>query len=191
MNDVTAPMVRSSPVLKHEPSAADGADMVSRARPRLGSRPVRGARAIRGARAVSAALAAAVVIVAPWPRAPSPPPVPAPQQPSAAAPAVTVAPTPVPTLAAPGRPALQTLVPRRRCARCRCSTRPGAPKASVVLDNRKNYSGRTVFVVIGHQPGWYKVLVPRRPNGRVGWVKANEIGLFTTEYSINVSLSRP
>lgn len=98
--------------------------------------------------------------------------------------------TVVPVLASPGNPATETLVAAASVRRVSVFPKPGAAKASYVLDNRKNFSGRNVFVVVGHEAGWYQVLVPRRPNGGTGWVKASEIGLFTTEYSISVSLGR-
>jgi lipoprotein-anchoring transpeptidase ErfK/SrfK len=72
---------------------------------------------------------------------------------------------------------------------------PSAKKAAVVMDNRKNFSGRHVFVVIGKgeaaqgQAGWLKVLVPIRPNGRTGWVKTSEVGVFEHDWAIVVRKS--
>jgi lipoprotein-anchoring transpeptidase ErfK/SrfK len=99
-------------------------------------------------------------------------------------------PTVVPALAGPGRPGVETLVAAASVRKVSVFAEPGAAKPVLVLDSRANFSRRTVFVVVGHQPGWYRVMVPRRPNGRTGWVKSSEIGLFTTPYSIAVSLSR-
>jgi lipoprotein-anchoring transpeptidase ErfK/SrfK len=96
----------------------------------------------------------------------------------------------VPALAGPGRPGVETLVAAASVRKVSVFAEPGAAKPVLVLDSRANFSRRTVFVVVGHQPGWYRVMVPRRPNGRTGWVKSSEIGLFTTPYSIAVSLSR-
>ncbi len=67
---------------------------------------------------------------------------------------------------------------------------PTAKKPSVKMDNRKNFSGRNVFLVIGKgDPGWLKVLVPARPNGRTGWVKTSEVGVFEHDWAIVVSKS--
>jgi lipoprotein-anchoring transpeptidase ErfK/SrfK len=107
-----------------------------------------------------------------------------------AAPTTTVALTTVPPLAAIGKPAAETLVAAATVRKVSVFATPNAAKPVSVLDNRKNYSGRTVFIVVGHQPGWYQVLVPSRPNGRTGWVKASEIGLFRTTFSIAISLSK-
>jgi lipoprotein-anchoring transpeptidase ErfK/SrfK len=67
---------------------------------------------------------------------------------------------------------------------------PTAKKPSVKMDNRKNFSGRHVFLVVGKgDPGWLKVLVAARPNGRTGWVKTSEVGVFEHEWAIVVSKS--
>jgi lipoprotein-anchoring transpeptidase ErfK/SrfK len=67
---------------------------------------------------------------------------------------------------------------------------PTAAKPAMTFDNRKNFSGRHVFIVIGKQDGgWLKVLVPARPNGRTGWVNVREVGVFEHDYALVVSLS--
>jgi lipoprotein-anchoring transpeptidase ErfK/SrfK len=67
---------------------------------------------------------------------------------------------------------------------------PTAKKAMLKMDNRKNFSGRHVFLVIGKgENGWLKVLVPARPNGRTGWVKTTEVGVFEHDWAIVVSKS--
>jgi lipoprotein-anchoring transpeptidase ErfK/SrfK len=67
---------------------------------------------------------------------------------------------------------------------------PTAKKAELVMDSRKNFSGRHVYIVVGKQDGWLKVMVPARPNGRTGWVKMSEVGVFEHDYAIVVSLSQ-
>lgn len=67
---------------------------------------------------------------------------------------------------------------------------PTSAKPSITFDNRKNFSGRHVFIVTAKADGgWLKVLVPARPNGRIGWVNIREVGVFEHDYSIVVSLS--
>lgn len=65
----------------------------------------------------------------------------------------------------------------------------GAPKAALTLDNRKNFSGRHVFVVVAQDGQWLQVKVPARPNGRTGWVKATDVNLYQHDYAIVVTLS--
>ncbi len=67
---------------------------------------------------------------------------------------------------------------------------PTAKKPSLTFDNRKNFSGRHVFIVIAKADGgWLKVLVPARPNGRTGWVNIREVGVFEHDYSLVISLT--
>jgi lipoprotein-anchoring transpeptidase ErfK/SrfK len=45
------------------------------------------------------------------------------------------------------------------------------------------------FLVIAEQPGWLQVLLPMRPNGTTGWIRAGEVTLGETDYEIRVELS--
>ncbi len=45
-----------------------------------------------------------------------------------------------------------------------------------------------VFLVVGRQPGWVHVLLPVRPNGTTGWVKADTVTLLPDPYRITVAL---
>lgn len=65
----------------------------------------------------------------------------------------------------------------------------GAIKPNLSLDNRKNFSGRHVFVVVAQEGQWLQVKVPARPNGRTGWVKAADVTLYQHDYAIVVTLS--
>ncbi len=65
---------------------------------------------------------------------------------------------------------------------------PTAKKPSMTMDSRKNFSGRHVFLVVGKgDAGWLKVLVASRPNGRTGWVRTSEVGVFEHDWAIVVS----
>jgi hypothetical protein len=46
-----------------------------------------------------------------------------------------------------------------------------------------------VFLVEDQQDGWLQVLLPVRPNGSTGWVRASDVRLFTHDYRITVSLT--
>lgn len=65
----------------------------------------------------------------------------------------------------------------------------GAAKPFATLNNKTNYSGRHVFLVVGREGDWYKVELPMRPNGRTGYVKAADVALYQHDYAIHVSLS--
>ncbi len=65
---------------------------------------------------------------------------------------------------------------------------PTAKKVSLKMDNRKNFSGRHVFLVLAKgEGGWLKVLVAARPNGRTGWVRTTEVGVFEHDWAIVVN----
>lgn len=57
------------------------------------------------------------------------------------------------------------------------------------FDNRRNFSGRHVFVVVAQDANTYKVQLPMRPNGRTGYVKASDVILYQHDYALSVDLS--
>lgn len=63
-----------------------------------------------------------------------------------------------------------------------------SPKPFVTFDNKTNFSGRHVFLVLGTEPRGYKVLVPMRPNGRTGYVRTADVTLYQHDYAIIVDL---
>ena len=64
-----------------------------------------------------------------------------------------------------------------------------ATKPFKTFDNRLNFSGRHVFLVIAQEGNAYKVQLPMRPNGRVGYVKAADVTLYQHDYALKVDLS--
>lgn len=82
------------------------------------------------------------------------------------------------------------------------STLPPIPRSSLnsagvkKVDTGFEYSNPTyfrnplVFHVIEKQGDWLKVLIPVRPNHTVGWVRASEVTLSTTEFRLQLDLSR-
>jgi len=52
---------------------------------------------------------------------------------------------------------------------------PDAMVASLRFDGGKTVYGKVTLLVVGAQPGWWKVLMPVRPNGTVGWVRAEDV----------------
>ncbi len=49
---------------------------------------------------------------------------------------------------------------------------------------------RLVFSVIGEQAGWLQVNLPVKPNGSVGWVKADEVSTYITPYYVLIELGK-
>ena len=64
-----------------------------------------------------------------------------------------------------------------------------ATKPFVTFDNRLNFSGRHVFLVIAQEGNAYKVRLPMRPNGRTGYVKVADVSVYQHDYAIKVDLS--
>jgi lipoprotein-anchoring transpeptidase ErfK/SrfK len=81
------------------------------------------------------------------------------------------------------------------------STIPAIPRSSLnsagvkKVDTGFEYSNPTyfknplVFHVVEKQGDWLKVLIPVRPNHTVGWVKASEVTLSTTEFRFQLDLA--
>jgi lipoprotein-anchoring transpeptidase ErfK/SrfK len=46
-----------------------------------------------------------------------------------------------------------------------------------------------VLLVQDQKPDWYKVLLPVRPNGSTGWIRASEVTVATHDFHIEVQLS--
>jgi lipoprotein-anchoring transpeptidase ErfK/SrfK len=57
------------------------------------------------------------------------------------------------------------------------------------LDRRDETSGQLVFVVDAQQGEWLQVLLPVRPNGSTGWIRASDVSLATNPFAVRVSLS--
>ncbi|NCY15802.1 MAG: murein L,D-transpeptidase, partial [Actinobacteria bacterium] len=57
------------------------------------------------------------------------------------------------------------------------------------FSNPTYFRNPLVFDVVEKQGDWIKVLIPVRPNHTVGWVKASEVALTTTEFRFQLELS--
>lgn len=57
------------------------------------------------------------------------------------------------------------------------------------VQNHKNVFGRAVFTVIGEDGDFYKVNLPVRPNGSVGYISKSDVTTFANPYRITISLS--
>lgn len=94
------------------------------------------------------------------------------------------------TAAAPTGVPVQTIVAAAKARVTPVYAKPGAAVATISLDNRKNFSGRHVFLVLKQEKDWIQVKVPARPNERTGWVKATDVTLYQHDYAIVISLSK-
>ena len=52
---------------------------------------------------------------------------------------------------------------------------PDDSTAPLRFDEGKSVFGRVTLLVVGSAPGWWKVLLPLRPNGTVGWVRTDAV----------------
>lgn len=104
----------------------------------------------------------------------------------------TPATTPLATAPARGNYIVQATVPSLEVFDA-----PGATTPSREFDNpwyyssdvQKSYPINSVFFSDDQQPGWVKVLLPVRPNGTTGWVRASDVVLLQSRYRIEVDLS--
>jgi RNA polymerase sigma factor (sigma-70 family) len=121
-----------------------------------------------------------------------------------AAPITTVPPettTSAPAGPAPGTGVQAAFVPRGPLAAAERSTvayalgpqlavydAPGAATARLVLANPRPSGAPLVLLVVDQRPGWLDVLLPVRPNGSSGWIRADEVRLAVHDFKIVVEL---
>jgi lipoprotein-anchoring transpeptidase ErfK/SrfK len=55
------------------------------------------------------------------------------------------------------------------------------------LSNPNENGAPRVLLVVNRMAGWWKVLLPVRPNGTTGWVRATDVTITTTGYRIEVA----
>jgi RNA polymerase sigma factor (sigma-70 family) len=115
----------------------------------------------------------------------------------------TTAPAPVSVASAPAPPAAAAaFVPRGPLATAQPSTvahalgsplavfdAPGATAATRVLPNPRSSGAPLVLLVVDQRPGWLQVLLPVRPNGSTGWIRAGDVSLTTHDFRIVVELA--
>jgi lipoprotein-anchoring transpeptidase ErfK/SrfK len=65
---------------------------------------------------------------------------------------------------------------------------PGAPKPSLTLTHPNEENAPRVFLVKETQDDWLRVLLPVRPNGRTGWIRASEVSLASNPFRIRIEL---
>lgn len=142
---------------------------MTRARPRLRLRPL----AAAGAILVALGLTACGSGEPPEPEAPRPRPTPA-------------VPTPTSTIAAP-RPEERLGARLQRPTALRAD-----PGGSVIaqLGERTEFGSSQVLLVVDHHESWLRVRSSELPNGRTGWIDADDATLLRETWAIEIDLSR-
>jgi lipoprotein-anchoring transpeptidase ErfK/SrfK len=59
---------------------------------------------------------------------------------------------------------------------------------ATVLDNPNENGAPLVFLVEQDQGDWLQVLLPVRPNGSTGWVRAADVSVATNPYRVDIAL---
>lgn len=68
--------------------------------------------------------------------------------------------------------------------------RPDDPEPSRSLEHPTEVGAPLVFLVDRERDDWLKVLLPVRPNGSTGWIRADQVTLTQHDYRIEVYLDR-
>jgi lipoprotein-anchoring transpeptidase ErfK/SrfK len=68
-------------------------------------------------------------------------------------------------------------------------SKPDSASPGVTLQAGQAVVGKVVLLVVGHNENWWKVLVPARPNGTVGWVRHEDVVTQSITDRIVIELS--
>ncbi|MCZ7531052.1 MAG: L,D-transpeptidase [Acidimicrobiia bacterium] len=99
------------------------------------------------------------------------------------APTTTVPPTTAPA------PSYRSVVATAQVPEVAVFAEPGAADTTYRLANPTETGGPLVFLVDEQLPdGWINVLLPVRPNGTTGWVRAEDVELATNDFRVTVEL---
>ncbi len=109
---------------------------------------------------------------------------------AAASSSATVSAAPIVAAPATGFPGPFRVVAAAKNAKTPIYDTAVATKPFTVLNNKTNFSGRHVFVVQAKEGENYRVYLPMRPNGRIGYVRAADVSLYQHDYAVIVSLSK-
>lgn len=80
-----------------------------------------------------------------------------------------------------------TLLPKKTALVVR--SKPDSASPGVTLQAGQAVVGKVVLLAVGRQENWWKVLVPARPNGTVGWVKQEDVVAQSITDRIVIELS--
>jgi lipoprotein-anchoring transpeptidase ErfK/SrfK len=105
-----------------------------------------------------------------------------------AAPTTTTAPaTTAPPTTQPPAPALVATVKVPEIEAF--ATAAEGAEVVATLSDRTDFGLTRTFLVAEQQGDWLRVLLPVRPNGSTGWVRAADVDTATTTYSVKVELA--
>jgi lipoprotein-anchoring transpeptidase ErfK/SrfK len=66
---------------------------------------------------------------------------------------------------------------------------PVEGEPTVTLDNPNENGAPLVFLVEQDQGAWLQVLLPIRPNGSTGWIRAADVTVASNPYSVDIALA--
>jgi lipoprotein-anchoring transpeptidase ErfK/SrfK len=98
-----------------------------------------------------------------------------------------VAETTTTTAAAPV--AAASLVAQATGAQVDVFAEPVEGEPTVTLDNPNENGAPLVFLVEQDQGAWLQVLLPIRPNGSTGWIRAADVTVASNPYSVDIALA--
>lgn len=90
------------------------------------------------------------------------------------------------TTPAAGAPAAE--IARVRGARVGVYASPGAAHRRTTLTSPNSYGAPRVLLVTRRSGGWLRVLLPVRPNGTQGWVRASAVTVTSTTRHVTIDL---
>jgi len=86
-----------------------------------------------------------------------------------------------------------TVVATTRVKKLRVFDSPGGAPLIAPLSRLTDFHAPRTLVVVGndgYNAGWLRVLLPVRPNGSEGWIRAQDVSLSTINTAITVDLAR-
>jgi lipoprotein-anchoring transpeptidase ErfK/SrfK len=82
-----------------------------------------------------------------------------------------------------------SLVAQARGERVQVYATPAEDQPTVALDNPNENGAPLVFLVEQTQGDWLQVLLPVRPNGSTGWIRAADVDVARDPYRIEIALA--
>jgi L,D-transpeptidase-like protein len=92
--------------------------------------------------------------------------------------------------AAPTSGMSEALVAQAAVRRVPVFRQPGSDRPFVSFDRRGAFAQPRVFLVRHVREDWLHVLLPMRPNGADGWIRARDVDLAQDPYRVEIDLGR-
>jgi hypothetical protein len=67
---------------------------------------------------------------------------------------------------------------------------PDASKMATSLPGHNSIDQPSAFLVLDQLPGWFHVLLPVKPNGSAGWLRASDVQVASTNHYLRVTVSQ-